>query len=203
MAIPKPTLSRKSRILLLLAIDTCFFFTELVLGAHARSRHVWNVQLTVSAGYVIGSLALVADSFHMLNDVLSLVVALYAIKVRATVLRRLSGRLLGGVSWRAGRVTTSLPMGGSARRSWRRSSTACSCSPSASLSSYKQSRGSSISKVSLGACMALWRLLNFLQRSKNRRSWLLSDAWVWRPTLLGSSYSMASSRPVIPFLTID
>lgn len=34
------------------------------------------------AGYVIGSLALVADSFHMLNDVLSLVVALYAIKVR-------------------------------------------------------------------------------------------------------------------------
>lgn len=33
-------------------------------------------------GYAVGSLALVADSFHMLNDVMSLVVALYALKVR-------------------------------------------------------------------------------------------------------------------------
>ncbi|KAG6902914.1 hypothetical protein C0995_010084 [Termitomyces sp. Mi166 len=32
-------------------------------------------------GYAVGSLALVADSFHMLNDVMSLIVALYAIKV--------------------------------------------------------------------------------------------------------------------------
>lgn len=34
-----------------------------------------------STGYATGSLALVADSFHMLNDVMSLVVALYAVKV--------------------------------------------------------------------------------------------------------------------------
>ncbi|KAJ7792508.1 cation efflux family-domain-containing protein, partial [Mycena olivaceomarginata] len=32
-------------------------------------------------GYAVGSLALIADSFHMLNDVMSLIVALYAIKL--------------------------------------------------------------------------------------------------------------------------
>ncbi|KAG7091301.1 hypothetical protein E1B28_010347 [Marasmius oreades] len=56
-------LSRAARIKTLLFIDTVFFFVELVTG------------------YAIGSLALVADSFHMLNDVMSLVVALYAIKL--------------------------------------------------------------------------------------------------------------------------
>ncbi|EAU93048.2 zinc/cadmium resistance protein [Coprinopsis cinerea okayama7 len=34
-----------------------------------------------SVGYAVGSLALIADAFHMLNDVLSLIVALYAIKL--------------------------------------------------------------------------------------------------------------------------
>ncbi|CDO76645.1 hypothetical protein BN946_scf184868.g59 [Trametes cinnabarina] len=56
-------MSRSSRIILLLVIDVFFFFTELIVG------------------YAVGSLALVADSFHMLNDVLSLIVALYAIKL--------------------------------------------------------------------------------------------------------------------------
>lgn len=56
-------LSRSARITLLLVIDILFFFLELIVG------------------YVVGSLALVADSFHMLNDVMSLVVALYAIKL--------------------------------------------------------------------------------------------------------------------------
>ncbi|KAF9262672.1 cation efflux protein [Marasmius fiardii PR-910] len=56
-------LSRTARIKTLLFIDTVFFFIELITG------------------YAIGSLALVADSFHMLNDVMSLVVALYAIKL--------------------------------------------------------------------------------------------------------------------------
>ncbi|KDR76836.1 hypothetical protein GALMADRAFT_30373, partial [Galerina marginata CBS 339.88] len=32
-------------------------------------------------GYAVGSLALVADSFHMLNDIISLIIALYAIKL--------------------------------------------------------------------------------------------------------------------------
>ncbi|RXK42064.1 solute carrier family 30 (zinc transporter), member 1 [Tremella mesenterica] len=56
-------ISRSARIITLLVIDTVFFFVELI------------------SGYAVGSLALVADSFHMLNDVLSLVVALYTIKL--------------------------------------------------------------------------------------------------------------------------
>ncbi|XP_006454398.1 hypothetical protein AGABI2DRAFT_147755 [Agaricus bisporus var. bisporus H97] len=59
-------LSRSTRITLLLVIDVLFFFIELIVG------------------YAVGSLALVADSFHMLNDVLSLIVALYAIKLSAS-----------------------------------------------------------------------------------------------------------------------
>jgi zinc transporter 1 len=56
-------LSRSAKITLLLIIDVLFFFVELIVG------------------YAVGSLALVADSFHMLNDVMSLIVALYAIKL--------------------------------------------------------------------------------------------------------------------------
>ncbi|WVW82148.1 hypothetical protein I302_104154 [Kwoniella bestiolae CBS 10118] len=56
-------LSRSTRIITLLVIDSVFFLIELITG------------------YAVGSLALVADSFHMLNDVLSLVVALYTIKL--------------------------------------------------------------------------------------------------------------------------
>jgi zinc transporter 1 len=37
--------------------------------------------LEMVAGYVTGSIALIADAFHMLSDVTSLVVALYATKV--------------------------------------------------------------------------------------------------------------------------
>ncbi|KAI5846864.1 cation efflux protein [Tricharina praecox] len=56
-------LSRSSRIITLLVIDTIFFFLEIIVG------------------YAVHSLALVADSFHMLNDVFSLIVALWAIKL--------------------------------------------------------------------------------------------------------------------------
>ncbi|KZS93091.1 cation efflux protein [Sistotremastrum niveocremeum HHB9708] len=59
-------MSRSTRIVLLLVIDIVFFFVELI------------------SGYAVGSLALVADSFHMLNDILSLIVALYAIKLSKT-----------------------------------------------------------------------------------------------------------------------
>ncbi|KAG8835064.1 hypothetical protein FRC17_005416 [Serendipita sp. 399] len=55
--------SRATRIKILLVIDVIFFLIELIVG------------------YTVGSLALIADSFHMLNDVMSLVVALYAIKL--------------------------------------------------------------------------------------------------------------------------
>ncbi|KAF2789246.1 zinc/cadmium resistance protein-like protein [Melanomma pulvis-pyrius CBS 109.77] len=56
-------LSKSNRILILLAIDSAFFLLEIVVG------------------YAVHSLALVADSFHMLNDVLSLCVGLWAVKV--------------------------------------------------------------------------------------------------------------------------
>ena len=56
-------LSRQSRILILLAIDTAFFILELTVGI------------------LVHSLALYADAMHMLNDILSLFVALYAIKL--------------------------------------------------------------------------------------------------------------------------
>ncbi|MCO5566166.1 hypothetical protein L7F22_019842 [Adiantum nelumboides] len=54
---------KEARIITLLVIDVAFFFLEIIVG------------------YAVGSLALVADSFHMLNDVMSLVVALYAVKL--------------------------------------------------------------------------------------------------------------------------
>ncbi|PVI02471.1 cation efflux protein [Periconia macrospinosa] len=56
-------LSKPTRIKILLAIDVVFFFVEIIVG------------------YAVHSLALVADSFHMLNDVISLMVGLWAVKV--------------------------------------------------------------------------------------------------------------------------
>ncbi|KAI9925124.1 hypothetical protein ASPWEDRAFT_45263 [Aspergillus wentii DTO 134E9] len=56
-------LSKTQRIIILLVIDTAFFLLELTVG------------------YAVHSLALVADSFHMLNDVLSLCVGLWAVQV--------------------------------------------------------------------------------------------------------------------------
>ncbi|KAK9477775.1 cation efflux protein [Lipomyces japonicus] len=56
-------LGRQGRIITLLVIDTSFFFLEVIVG------------------YAVHSLALVADSFHMLNDVFSLIIALWAVKV--------------------------------------------------------------------------------------------------------------------------
>ncbi|QDS67707.1 hypothetical protein FKW77_005595 [Venturia effusa] len=56
-------ISKSRRIQILLAIDGAFFFIELIVG------------------YTVHSLALVADSFHMLNDVLSLCVGLWAVQV--------------------------------------------------------------------------------------------------------------------------
>jgi zinc transporter 1 len=56
-------LSKSTRIIILLVIDFAFFLLELITG------------------YAVHSLALVADSFHMLNDVLSLCVGLWAVKM--------------------------------------------------------------------------------------------------------------------------
>ncbi|KAI9737679.1 MAG: hypothetical protein M1818_005683 [Claussenomyces sp. TS43310] len=54
--------SKSTRISVMLGIDIAFFLLELV------------------AGLVVGSLALMADAFHMLNDIISLCVGLWAVK---------------------------------------------------------------------------------------------------------------------------
>ncbi|EXJ57082.1 hypothetical protein A1O7_07426 [Cladophialophora yegresii CBS 114405] len=59
-------LTKTQRICILLGIDAVFFLIELICG------------------YAVHSLALVADSFHMLNDVLSLCVGLWAVRVANT-----------------------------------------------------------------------------------------------------------------------
>ncbi|KAJ2744768.1 Zinc resistance conferring protein [Coemansia sp. BCRC 34301] len=56
-------LSRSTKVGLMLFLSATMFFVELVVGI------------------VAGSITLIADSFHMLNDVLGMVIALWAIKV--------------------------------------------------------------------------------------------------------------------------
>ncbi|RDA95439.1 hypothetical protein CP533_5446 [Ophiocordyceps camponoti-saundersi (nom. inval.)] len=53
--------SKSTRIKVMLVIDTAFFLVELI------------------AGFVAHSLALTADAFHMLNDIISLVIGLWAV----------------------------------------------------------------------------------------------------------------------------
>ncbi|EGV61112.1 Zinc resistance conferring protein [Yamadazyma tenuis] len=57
---------KEVRIISLLVLDTVFFLLEAIVG------------------YTVHSLALVADSFHMLNDIISLFIALWAVKVKNT-----------------------------------------------------------------------------------------------------------------------
>ncbi|XP_037558365.1 uncharacterized protein LOC119435701 [Dermacentor silvarum] len=57
-------LGRRGRLLLMFGMTTAFFLVEIIVG------------------YVTNSMALVADSFHMLSDVISLVIAFLSIKVR-------------------------------------------------------------------------------------------------------------------------
>ncbi|KIW29098.1 uncharacterized protein PV07_04938 [Cladophialophora immunda] len=59
-------LSKSTKLILLLAIDILFFLVELIVGLSVHS------------------LALVADAFHMFNDILSLLVGLWAIQVATT-----------------------------------------------------------------------------------------------------------------------
>lgn len=57
-------IAKEIRIVSLLVLDTIFFLLEAIVG------------------YSVHSLALIADSFHMLNDIVSLVIALWAVKVK-------------------------------------------------------------------------------------------------------------------------
>ena len=56
--------SKEIRIVALLILDTVFFLLEAIIG------------------YTVHSLALIADSFHMLNDIISLIIALWAVRVK-------------------------------------------------------------------------------------------------------------------------
>lgn len=55
---------KKCRLLSMLWLTGSFFFVELIVG------------------YITNSMALVADSFHMLSDVAALVIAFLSVKVR-------------------------------------------------------------------------------------------------------------------------
>lgn len=57
---------KQIRIISLLVLDTLFFLLEAIVG------------------YSVHSLALIADSFHMLNDIISLIIALWAVRVKET-----------------------------------------------------------------------------------------------------------------------
>lgn len=57
---------KEIRIVSLLVLDTVFFLLEAIIG------------------YSVHSLALIADSFHMLNDIISLIIALWAVRVKNT-----------------------------------------------------------------------------------------------------------------------
>ncbi|TRX94152.1 hypothetical protein FHL15_004920 [Xylaria flabelliformis] len=63
--------SKTTRISIMLAIDIAFFLVELI------------------SGFLVHSLALMADAFHMLNDIISLIIGLWAVTVatRATTNR--------------------------------------------------------------------------------------------------------------------
>ena len=54
---------KKCRLLSMIALTGGFFLVEIIVG------------------YYTNSMALVADSFHMLNDVVSIVIALLSVKV--------------------------------------------------------------------------------------------------------------------------
>ncbi|KAK6204343.1 cation efflux protein [Scheffersomyces amazonensis] len=58
--------NKEVRIISLLVLDTIFFLLEATIG------------------YSVHSLALIADSFHMLNDIISLIIALWAVRVKNT-----------------------------------------------------------------------------------------------------------------------
>lgn len=67
LRVPKLRMKGKEiRIVSLLVLDTIFFLLEAIIG------------------YSVHSLALIADSFHMLNDIISLFIALWAVRIKAS-----------------------------------------------------------------------------------------------------------------------
>ena len=65
-------LSKSTRIIILLSIDSAFFLLELVVGMVASRLRLMECLLMCSrsclTGYAVHSLALVADAFHMVSQ---------------------------------------------------------------------------------------------------------------------------------------
>lgn len=59
-------ISKSNRILILLAIDSAFFLLELVVGKPLKYC-ILESDSNAQPGYAVHSLALVADSFHMVR----------------------------------------------------------------------------------------------------------------------------------------
>jgi len=60
-------ISKSTKMIILLCIDVAFFFLELIIGElHGFLR--FKLYTDLFAGYAVHSLALVADSFHMVRD---------------------------------------------------------------------------------------------------------------------------------------
>lgn len=150
-------LSRTTRISILLAIDIVFFLIEIIVGVYFDC--CTRLLVKQESGYAVGSLALVADSFHMLK---------YAL------MRYFTPQITHGVRQRCGKLgdcpicdqgmhyalecpsraechfsllhkhipILDTPMGGTGRRFWQPSSTASFFWHSASLSSWRPSSDS-------------------------------------------------------------
>ena len=63
-------LSKSTRIIILLGIDSVFFLVELIVGELRARRSLallFMAKTNQVSGYAVHSLALVADSFHMVR----------------------------------------------------------------------------------------------------------------------------------------
>ena len=60
----KQCFGKRTTFIMMMFLTTSFFFVEMIVG------------------YLTNSMALVADSFHMLSDILSLFIGFFALRVR-------------------------------------------------------------------------------------------------------------------------
>ncbi len=152
-------LSRQWRIGILLVIDTSFFFVVCPFRKKRLSSPLTNAQELVT-GYIVGSLALVADSFHMLKSVYSSL--LRHVTNGASVMSSPSSSHFTQSNSPPPLLQRKTPTAGNEPRSWARSSTVSSLLHFALVSLLRRLDGSSP-----------------LPRSATRRSSSLWEDWGW------------------------
>merc|ERR1712093_885260 len=77
-------LSRSQRLLIIIGISFSFFVAEIsgVLIDERNTHFVyWLISNALSVGFYTHSLALVADAFHYMNDLVGFIVALVALRI--------------------------------------------------------------------------------------------------------------------------